>query len=509
MMPTSSRSPAGASRTILVVEDESAIAREIQKRLTGLGYDVPATAASADEAIQLVSERCPDLVIMDICIQGERDGIEVADLIRRRFDVPVVYMTAFADDETLARAKITEPLGYLVKPFRPDELKSAVEMALYRREADRGRRERERWFTTTLRSMRDGVVSTDTAGRIAFMNPAAEEMTGRTTDQARGLPLGEVVRLADAAGDAARPLEQAMRDRRVVHLDAALVAPAGSSHLVADNVAPIVDERGGVLGAVLVFRTGEAPAPQHEVQADRLAALSTMAAGIAHHVNNPLGYVVGNLEFALDHMGKHTADLIRVPGMGNVRDALIEAQLGGEQIARIVAELRRFASPPQETHKRVDVNAVVKWALDLVRPELRSRVRLGTRLDVVTEVVADASRLGQVLVNLLVNASQAGTGDAPHDVRVSTCVDPDGRVVIEVRDDGRGMSADVLKRAFDPFFTTRAPLGAGLGLAVCHGIVSSLGGSIEVDSQPGQGSCFRVLLPAAPADEVPVGETAA
>jgi hypothetical protein len=501
-------SPAGASRTILVVEDESAIARDIQKRLTGLGYDVPATAASADEAIRLVSERCPDLVIMDIRIQGERDGIEVADLIRRRFDVPVVYMTAFADDETLARAKITEPLGYLVKPFRPDELKSAVEMALYRREADRGRRERESWFTTTLRSMGDGVVSTDTAGRIAFMNPAAEEMTGLTTDQARGLPLGEVVRLADAMGDAARPLEQAMRHRRVIHLDAALVAPAGSSHLVADNAAPIVDERGGVLGAVLVFRTGEAPPQQHEVQADRMAALATMAAGVAHHVNNPLGYVVGNLEFALDHLAKHTVDLVRVPGMDDVREALVEAQLGAEQIARIVAELRRFASPPQESRRRVDVNAVVKWALDLVGPELRSRARLGTRLDAVNEVVADAIRLGQVMVNLLVNAAQAG-GDAPHDVLVSTGVGPGGQVVIEVRDDGRGMSAEVMRRAFDPFFTTRAPGGAGLGLAVCHGIVSSLGGSIEVDSQPGEGSRFRVILPAAPSDEAPAGETAA
>lgn len=506
MMATSGPFTTGTTRTILVVEDEWAIAREIQKRLTGLGYDVPATAASADEAIKLVSERCPDLVIMDIRIQGERDGIEVADLIRRRFDVPVVYMTAFADDETLARAKITEPLGYLVKPFRPDELKSVVEMALYRREADRSRRERERWFMTTLQSMGDGVVSTDTAGRIAFMNPAAEEMTGRTTDQARGLPLGEVVRLAGSGGDAAQPVEQAMRDRRVVHLDAALVAPAGSRHLVADNAAPIVDERGGVLGAVLVFRTGEAPPPQHEVQADRMAALSTMAAGVAHHVNNPLGYVVGNLEFALDHMGKHKADLMRVPGMGNVRDALIEAQLGAEQIARIAAELRRFASPPQETRKRVDVNQVVKWALDLVGPEIRSRVRLGTRLDAVTEVVADPTRLGQVLVNLLVNASQAGTGDEPHDVLVSTNVDRGGRVVIEVRDGGRGMSADVMKRVFDPFFTTRAPSGAGLGLAVCHGIVTSLAGSIEVDSQPGEGSRFRVILPAAPPLAAPAGE---
>ena len=140
---------------------------------------------------------------------------------------------------------------------------------------------------------------------------------------------------------------------------------------------------------------------------------------------------------------------------------------------------------------------------------IRSRVRLGTRLEAVHEVVADASRLGQVLVNLLVNAAQAGTGDAPHGVRVSTGLGPDGGVVIEVRDEGRGMSADVVRRAFDPFFTTRAPGGAGLGLAVCHGIVSSLGGSIEVESRPGEGSLFRVRLPAAPPDEAPAGETAA
>src|SRR5688572_4321528 len=112
-------------KTILVVEDERLVAKDLQRRLSSLGYDVPATAASAEDAIRLASERCPDLVLMDIRIKGDLDGIETAKILRHEFDVPVVYLTAYADEETVARAKVTEPFGYLLKPVKEGELRSA------------------------------------------------------------------------------------------------------------------------------------------------------------------------------------------------------------------------------------------------------------------------------------------------------------------------------------------------------------------------------------------------
>src|SRR3954469_24655646 len=159
------------SRHVLVVEDERVVAKDLQRTLTNLGYEVPVTVATADDAIRAAAERCPDLVLMDIRIKGARDGIETAEIWKSRFDVPVVYLTAYADQQTVSRAKLTEPHAYLLKPVKVDELRTAVEIAIYKHEMERRHRERERWFATTLRSIGDAVISTDASGCITLMNP--------------------------------------------------------------------------------------------------------------------------------------------------------------------------------------------------------------------------------------------------------------------------------------------------------------------------------------------------
>ena len=131
---------------ILVVEDESIVAKDIQNTLTNLGYSVPAIASSGKEAIQKVGKFQPDLVLMDIVLKGSMDGVETADEIRTKFDIPVVYLTAYADDATLQRAKITEPYGYLIKPFQERELHSTIEMALYKQAMEKVLKEKEQWL---------------------------------------------------------------------------------------------------------------------------------------------------------------------------------------------------------------------------------------------------------------------------------------------------------------------------------------------------------------------------
>ncbi len=122
---------------ILVVEDENVVALELKKRLKRLGYDVPSVAASGKEAINKTEGFLPDIVIMDIRLKGEMDGIEAAQVIRERFDIPVIYLTAHSDDETVKRAKQTEPYGYILKPFEEDDLRTAIEITLYKHQKDR------------------------------------------------------------------------------------------------------------------------------------------------------------------------------------------------------------------------------------------------------------------------------------------------------------------------------------------------------------------------------------
>ncbi|MDK2947151.1 Response regulator receiver domain-containing protein [Methanolobus vulcani] len=121
---------------ILVVEDENIVALELKKRLKKLGYQVPSVAASGIEAINKAEGFLPDLVIMDIRLKGDMDGIQTAQIIHERFNIPVIYLTAHSDDETLKRAKKTEPYGYILKPFEEDELRTAIEIAVYKHQME-------------------------------------------------------------------------------------------------------------------------------------------------------------------------------------------------------------------------------------------------------------------------------------------------------------------------------------------------------------------------------------
>ena len=182
--------------SVLIVEDEAVIALDIRTTLTRLGYAVPAVVAGGREAVASVAACRPRLVLMDIHLRGDMDGVEAAREIREHFDVPVIYLTAYADPATLARARVTEPFGYLLKPFEERELHVVIEMALHRHELQRRLKESERWLAATLRSIGDSVVATDAEWRIRFLNPAAERLTGWSATEAAGRELSEVLRVS-------------------------------------------------------------------------------------------------------------------------------------------------------------------------------------------------------------------------------------------------------------------------------------------------------------------------
>jgi CheY-like chemotaxis protein len=166
---------------ILIVEDDGVTALNIRTRLCQAGYAVLAIAESAKQAIGYVeithASDHIDLVLMDIQLKGDKDGITTAEEIQRRFNIPVVYLTATADNDTIERAKLTQPYGYVIKPFQTADLLSALEIALYKHKVDQQLKEREQWLSATLKSIGDAVITTDASGKITFMNPLAEQLT--------------------------------------------------------------------------------------------------------------------------------------------------------------------------------------------------------------------------------------------------------------------------------------------------------------------------------------------
>ncbi len=238
------------------------------------------------------------------------------------------------------------------------------------------------------------------------------------------------------------------------------------------------------------------------VQADRLAAIGTMAAGVAHEINNPLAYLILNL----DWIARKLPESIRDPSsVDALIELLHEAHRGAERVASIVRELRTFARADGETRRRVDLAAVARSAIKIAGHEIRHRARVSTSFEPAGHVWANESRLEQVVLNLLLNAAHAmpEARAASNEIRIHVRPDGDASVVLEVCDNGEGIPAEVLPRIFDPFFTTKPRgVGMGLGLSICHGIVMSLGGQITVHSVPSEGTTFRVALPKTDREDV-------
>ncbi|MBK6687884.1 MAG: response regulator [Deltaproteobacteria bacterium] len=510
--------------TVLVVEDEVLIADDIQRTLVRLGYQVPSTVLSGESAIQATGELQPSLVLMDIKLRGRMDGIEAAAAIRERFDVPVVYLTSHSDEPTLARAMGTHPHGYLLKPFTDRELRTSIEVALDRHEMETKLAQRERWFSTTLRSIGDAVISTDRALSVTFMNPEAERITG-WGQEALGRPITEVLRLTDDHGQPiASPVGLALERSKIVDLpeNTELTVRSGQRVAVEDSAAPIVDDRGLILGGVVVFRdvSEKRDLEARVARSERMAALGTMAAGVAHEINNPLTFVLANLEAgseglrqAISALSGGPSDPLQRQVVAQLKDLevlLTEAQGGADRVRDVVQELKIFGRTDRPTGAPIDPMGAAETAIKMTAHTVAHHARIQRALGPTPRVKAKEGTLVQVFSNLLLNAADAiGEGQATQNViTVRTSTDPRGWASIEIEDTGPGIPAGVLPRIFDPFFTTKAVgKGLGLGLAIAHHLITELGGQLSAHNQPGSGAVMRVCLPPAEAVAEPQRQT--
>jgi PAS domain S-box-containing protein len=272
--------------TVLIAEDEAIVAADLASKLGQLGYEVVGSPAAGEEAVELACRLMPQVVLMDIWLKGSMDGIEAAEAIRRRIDVPVIYLTAHSDSATLTRAKLSEPFGYIIKPFEERELATTIEMALYKHQSDRQQREQREWLRVTLTSIGDAVISCDTDGLVTFLNPVAETLTGWSNEEARKEPIQEVFRLINeqTCQPPEDPVALVLREGRPKALanHTALVTRDGREIPIEDCAAPILAADGRVIGAVLVFhevtekrRAQRAMRKSHDELAQRTAELQT------------------------------------------------------------------------------------------------------------------------------------------------------------------------------------------------------------------------------------------
>ncbi|MGB9936948.1 MAG: methanogen output domain 1-containing protein [Methanobacterium sp.] len=246
-----------SSFKILVVEDESIVAMDIKHRLESMNYNVPAIVSSGEDAVKKAAETSPDLILMDIVLRGDMDGIQAAQIIRDSYDIPIVYLTAYSDEKTLKRAKITGPFGYIIKPFEDRELHSAIEVALYKHEMESKLKESEKWLSTTLESIGEAVITTDEKGNITFMNPVAQKITGYELNDAIGNPLKNLLKLLNE--ETKEPIDLSMNSLLESNVlnnneNILLITKNGIEIPINNTSAPITDDKKNKNGVVLVFQ---------------------------------------------------------------------------------------------------------------------------------------------------------------------------------------------------------------------------------------------------------------
>jgi len=248
-----------AQEKILIVDDEVVVAEDIRRQLRSLGYLVVGVVSSGNDAVRLAGEHRPDLILMDVKLKGPIDGIDAARTIHAEYGIPVIYLTAFSDEDTLERARQTLPLAYLIKPFVSSDLRAALELALFRYRVSRIAEQRGRWLDAVVQSMGDAVVTVDPLGRVTLLNPAAEQLTGWSQSDALGKAIQEVMVILDPKlrTPVPHPALHALGTPRPSRPSARpflLIDRRGEERLICDSTAVIQDERGTASGVVLVFR---------------------------------------------------------------------------------------------------------------------------------------------------------------------------------------------------------------------------------------------------------------
>ena len=486
---------------ILIVEDDGIIAKDIQNTLEGLGYAVAAITSNAEGAIEKAAETQPDLVLMDIMLEGDMDGVEAAEQIRDRFGIPVVYLTAHADEKTLHRAKTTGPYGYILKPFNEMELHTNIEIALYKSGLEKKLKENEQLLATTLRSIGDAVITTDVNGSVTFMNPVAESLTGWRQKDAVRRPLKDVFNIIDEhTGEQIEdPVTRVLRDGVAVGLanNTVLIAKDGTKRSIDDSGAPIKDCKGNIMGVVLVFRdiTEKRRAERELLKADKLESLGVLSGGIAHDFNNILTSILGNISIA---------KMFAKPG-DKIFERLEEAENDCMRARVLTQKILTFSRGGAPIMKTAFISELLRDSASFALSGSNVRCEFSIPDDL-WRIEVDEGQIAQAISNLIINASQAMPGGGVINLLAENIVVDErqgiplnnGRhVKISVTDHGIGISKEHFQQIFDPYYTTKRG-GSGLGLAIAYSIVKRHNGYIDVKSIPGKETTFSIYLPASP-----------
>ncbi len=489
--------------SVLIVEDNEDDATLLLREL-GKNFELRHLRVDTAEAMRsALSTKSFEVVLSDYAMP-EFDAMRALEVLRESGqDLPFIVVSGTIGEETAIAALKAGAHDFVVKG-RTARLIPAIERECREAESRRKRRiaeqqlrDSELKYRRIVETTREGIWMIDERARTTYVNLRMAAMLGAAPEALIGRAFLDFV-ASDWQRVGSDYLERQHEGPADQH-DLKLRRGDGDEFWVTMSTAPITDEQGHYEGALaMVTDTTEQRKLQAQLMmSDRLASVGMLAAGVAHEINNPLAALAANVDLALGDLSE-----LGVPATDSKLQQLLaglrDAQESARRLRQIVRDIKLFSAPEKEKRTKLDVRDVLETTLRMASNEVRHRAKLVRDYEPVPAVEANEARLGQVFLNLVVNSAQAiPEGQAAaNEIRVVTKTDDKGRVVVEVRDTGTGIEPEIMNRLFIPFFTTKQPgEGTGLGLSICHRTISALGGHIEVESQPGKGSVFRVLLP--------------
>ncbi len=488
-------------QTVLVVEDEVIVAEDLRASLEEAGYRVSAVAYSRASALENVARERPDLILLDIMLAGGNNGIEVAETIRARDDVPVVYLTAYSDDTLIQQAKETAPYGFLLKPFNERELHATVEMALYRHQLEEALRRNEARFRRLFEDAPLPYHSLDGEGRLLAVNQAWLDTLGYTRDEVIGRPMAEFM-VAEDLPILAERFPRFKEEGRVTDVEYHLRRRDGKAITISLNGMISKDVEGEFQRTHCIFQdvTERKRREEAAVKMRNLESLGLLAGGIAHDFNNLLTGIFGNVELA---------ESLLEEGDARAATCLREAKEIAERARDLTLELLTFSSGGAPVRRAGDLAPLLRGAAAFVVDGGNIDCNLDID-DALWPAYFDADQINQVIYNLLINAVEAMDGSGTVTLGAENISVEEGSplplasgqyVRITIADDGCGIPPNRMGKIFDPYFTdkeTNETRGAGLGLAVCHSVLQRHGGYIDVESEVGVGTTFHLYIPVAP-----------
>jgi PAS domain S-box-containing protein len=472
-----------AEARILIVEDERIVAKSIEKHLTKLGYRVVGMAATAKEAVRMAEETRPDLILMDIHLQGQPDGISAAATIREQLHISVIYLTANADDHTLQRARITEPLGYLIKPFETRELHATIEMALYRTQMEERLRASEERFRALSEASPIGIFLNEANGGCTYTNQRWQEIFGLSLEESLGDGWSRAIHPEDRASVFAQWTADVQAGREFSR-EFRILTPQGKLRWVHARAKALYNQQGVLLGHV---GTDEDITPRKALEGQRADFLAMLT----HDIKNPLNVVMGYTEFLLANAKER--------GAREDEDMLQRLQSNAMTILSLVANyldvVKVEGERVQFNKQPFPLNELLEKVINRHAGEAQKR-RISIALHLPDEspiVEGDIPALERVFFNLLHNALKF-TPELGHiKIRLEQ---QDREAIVSISDSGPGITPVELTTIFHKYTQgTHRREGAGLGLFIVKTFVEAHGGRVEAENVLGEGACFRVYLP--------------